>query len=108
MGSSQSASNSVKDSRERDFLNSREYRDFYEKIKTHEYLEEENALKKEVISSITLFHSYMPVPSITTTVVHTYCFLSNPELRRKNKVILIEYGDIMDFLKLVKKLLIIL
>ena len=45
MGSSQSASNAVKDSRERDFLNSEEYRDFSEKIKTQEYLEEENFLK---------------------------------------------------------------
>ena len=103
MGSSQSASNAVKDSRENDFLNSEEYPDFCEKIKTQEYLEEENFLKKEIISSITLFHSYMPVPSITTTVVHTYCFLSNPKLRRQNKVILIEYGGYYGFSKTCKE-----
>ena len=103
MGSSQSTSNAVKNSREKDYLNSEEYRDFSEKIKTKEYLEEENALKNENISDMSLFHSYMPVPSITTTVVHTYCLLSNRKLRNQNKVILIEYGGYYGFSKTCKE-----
>ena len=103
MGSSQSASNSVKDSREKNYLNSEEYINFSEKIKTKEYIDEENSAKNEIISSLTLFHSYMGVPSMTSSVVHTYCFLSNPKLRRQNKVILIEYGGYYGFSKSFKE-----
>ena len=103
MGSSQSASNSVKDSREKNYLNSEEFINFNEKSQTQEYIDEENSVKNEVISSLTLFHSYMGVPSISSTVVHTYCFLSNPKLIRQNKVILIEYGGYYGFSKSVKE-----
>jgi len=87
MGSSEeSGTNSklkhvTKDVRESKIYPSKPYQDFSFIIRTKKYLDEEYALMNEIITSMTIFHSYMIMPSITTRVVHVYCFLSNPKLR---------------------------
>lgn len=78
MGSSElntAVKGTIKDIREEKYYNSTNYMDFSKKINTQEYWNEEKALKKEIITSMTLFHSYMSVPAFTTRFVHAYCFL---------------------------------
>ena len=87
----------TKDVREPKIYRSDNYKRFSEIISTKEYFAEEISLRDEIITSMTIFHSYMGEHSYTTRVVHVYCFLSNPKLRKKNKVILIEYGPYYDF-----------
>lgn len=109
MGSSEeSGTNSklkhvTKDVRESKIYPSEPYQNFSFIIKTKKYLDEEYALMKEIITSMTIFHSYMNFPSITTRVVHVYCFLSNPKLRKQNKVILIEFGPYYGFSEVCKE-----
>ena len=110
MGSSEeSGTNSklkhvTKDVRESKIYPSEPYQNFSFIIKTKKYLDEEYALMKEIITSMTIFHSYMNFPSITTRVVHVYCFLSNPKLRKQNKVILIEFGPYYGFSEFCKEI----
>lgn len=109
MGSSEeSGTNSklkhiTKDVRESKIYPSKPYQDFSFIIRTKKYLDEEYALMNEIITSMTIFHSYMIIPSITTRVVHVYCFLSNPKLRKRNKVILIEFGPYYGFSEVCKE-----
>ena len=93
----------VKTIREIEYYKSDKSRKFSEIINTPEYLYEEQALKNEIITSMTLFHSDILIPAYTTRITHTYCFLSNPQLRKKNKVILIEFGGYLGFHETIKE-----
>lgn len=58
----------TKDVRESKIYPSKPYQDFSFIIRTKKYLDEEYALMNEIITSMTIFHSYMKMPSITTRV----------------------------------------
>ena len=106
MGSESSnfaSKNTVNNIRKLKYYSSDEFRKFSEIINTPEYLYEEKALKNEIITSMTLLHSDISLPAVTTRFVHAYCFLSNPQLRKKNKVILIEFGKYFGFHETIKE-----
>ena len=101
--SSNSDLNSIKIGGEKQFYASEFYQDFLRLTNSQNFIEEENSLKNLQIVAMMIFHSYVNFPSITTSVVHTYCFLIIPELMKQNKVILIEYGGYYGFSKSVKE-----
>ena len=60
----------VKNIREQKYNSSDKSRKFSEMINTPEYFYEEKALENEIITSVTLHHSYMSIPAVTTRFTH--------------------------------------